>query len=397
MATSRVGDEVDTQMSRLQRHDSDELPYAQTLWQSDDSNQSEDDVLESQVFGSGIHGRDTSRPRVLRELQKSKTETCHACCSFRSRDDHECICSEDSSDPEDYDDGEDEYNLLPDARHTTMVRLETLNLSSGEEEDVILNCTATTGNDDRDRVVPGDNPSDPSSSDESDTSDDDNGDRGPPRPPDDPDDPDDEGDDGDEADPFNDTDSDEEHWNMDNHDNMAQAHLLEMLADGLASLRASTQVGHYVAERIYDFMVEYKGVLQLIRRFPKSYKTLRRRSDKKLPPIHIKFKIKDLENDEIIEVEGEKFDRTTYGDPMRFKVVESWTTVSLADALTCMDSWHNRYPTVDELPQWRDPEQDPVQIDLSWDGVEADKKKDKVLEVLSMRSIDCNRVVALSK
>ena len=178
---------------------------------------------------------------------------------------------------------------------------------------------------------------------------------------------------------------------------MAQAHLLELLADGLAGLRASTQVGHFVAERIYHFMVQYKGVLHLIRRFPKSYKTLRRRSDKRLPPIRIKMKIRDLQNEEIIEVEGDKFDRATYGDPMRYKIVEAWTSVSLADALECIDSWHNRHTDEHELPQWRDPEQEPVKIDLSWDGVEPDKKKDKVLEVFSMRSSDCNRVVALSK
>ncbi len=353
------------------------------LTSESDDNSSEYDVCDedeaSQVFLSSRHGRSTVVDRS-------------------SGDD-------DSSEPESFDNGEDHYRLLPDTPDRLRLNLESLDLSSDGEADIAINYTVEEPPGEPMVEGPPDpDPGDSSSSSDSDSSSDAGDPVGRPQhgEPDD-DDPDNDGSEhGDDSDP-DDDDPLPDRVPADIHEgpemNRHEDYLLEMLADGLAALRAGTQIGHFAAERIYQFMVEYKGVMQLITNFPKSYKTMRRKSDKKLPPIEIKMMIQNLETEEVFEVQGDKFERAVYGNPMQFRVLETWTSITLADALSWHDKWHNRYTNEDEgeQPQWRDSEQEPVEIDMSWDGIEADRKKDKVLEVLSMRRADCNRVIALSK
>ncbi len=389
MPNNQVHDDVQC----MESVDSDNMEYSQKLVDTQDLNADpiEDNDQFSQVFVSGIIRREGSNVdgRFTKEARSLAGSS-----------------DEDSCDPQDYNDGQDNYLLLPDACVLSTLKFDTLNLSSDEERELEQNYTVNESHDCRELDAADSDPPDPGDDDDSDDTNDTDSNDGDPngdRPPgpdpggdDEPDDPDD-GDPDDDG-PGNESDTDEERPDDgDDDENRGQAHLLQLLAEGISGLRASTQVGHFVAERIYHFIVEYKGIIQRLRRYPKSYKTLRRKADKKLPPIHIKMKLQDLESGEIFDVEGEKFERGLYGNPMRYKLLETWTTVTLEDALTCLDSWHGRDTPVNELPQWRDDEQPPVEIDLSWDGVEADKKKDKVLEVFSMRSVDCNRVVALSK
>ncbi len=330
--------------------------------------------VQSQVFGSSVNDRQTGVQQFLTE--------------------------DDSSDPESYNGGEDDYQLLAEHVETTRTDLEELDIASEDEELQRQNYTADEQPTDLD--PPSSPSSDDDSNSDSDTDDDrrhpdDDDGQGPPGDPDNdpPGDPDDWTDDEDNDDvPFNGREPNDERPIDD-----AARHqeiLLEMLADGLSALRAGTQIGHFAAERIYSFLVEYKGIINLIERLPRCYRTLRRKADKKLPSFHIKMKIRDLETEEEFVVQDEKFERALYGNPLRYKVLETWTTVTLKDAMSSIDRWHNRFTDGDELPRWMDRDQEPVTIDLSWDGVEPDKKKDKVLEVFSMRTADCNRVVALT-
>ncbi len=175
-----------------------------------------------------------------------------------------------------------------------------------------------------------------------------------------------------------------------------QDDLIEQFAHVFSAVRAKTLATHKVAEMFYEFIKDNRRLIGSIVRFPKVYKTLRRRSDKKLPPIFMTFLIRDLNTNAEFEIGGHSFDEKNYGDPMAYRVVESWARIDLDDALYLMDKWHNRRTPMGERP-WYDRTQDPVEIDLSWDGISMDKKVDQVLESMAVKRTDCNRVVSLGE
>ncbi len=183
------------------------------------------------------------------------------------------------------------------------------------------------------------------------------------------------------------------HHNVNNP--IVQDRLIQCFAQKFAARRAELLAGHFVAEGFYAFIVENRQLIYNILRYPKVYKTMRRRADKKLPPISMHFLIRNRQTNEEFWTAGETFNAKDYGNPLEYHVVETWTRISLIDAIEMTDEWHHRDYDDDEEPPWRDMNGDPTWIDLSWDGVALDKKNDQVLEVLSMRLTDCNRILPL--
>ncbi len=195
-------------------------------------------------------------------------------------------------------------------------------------------------------------------------------------------------------------DPEEPEFNPNGNHNVLNAYvqdrLIQCFSQKFAARRAEVLAGHYIAEGFYAFIVENRQLIYNILRFPKCYKTVRRRADKRLPPITMDFLIRNLDNNEEFWDAGDKFNAKDYGNPLEFHVVETWTRIRLADVLEMTDEWHYReYEMHDQVPPWRDPNGDPVRIDISWDGVALDRKNDQVLEVFSMRLVDCNRIIPL--
>ncbi len=176
---------------------------------------------------------------------------------------------------------------------------------------------------------------------------------------------------------------------------LVQERLIQSFSQKFAARRAELLAGHYIAEGFYAFLVENRQLLSTIRRYPKCYKTIRRRADQRLPPITIEFLIRKLDTNEEFSVTDDKFNAKDYGNPLEYHVVETWTRISLTDVLEMVDGWH--FMEGDDEGRWRDMNGAPLLIDLSWDGVALDRKNDQVLEVFSMRLTDCNRIIPLSK
>ncbi len=176
---------------------------------------------------------------------------------------------------------------------------------------------------------------------------------------------------------------------------IVQDRLIQCFAQKFAARRAEVLAGHFIAEGFYAFIAENRQLIYNILRYPKAYKTIRRRADKKLPPISMHFLIRNRQTNEEFWIAGESFPAKDYGNPLEYHVVETWTRISLIDALEMTDEWHHRQYDDDNGPPWRDMTGDPTWIDLSWDGVALDRKNDQVLEVLSMRLVECNRILPL--
>ncbi len=200
-------------------------------------------------------------------------------------------------------------------------------------------------------------------------------------------------------------DDDDDNWETDEDDDDEhsdgglplhnQDRLLQMFSERFAGIRAEVMAGHFQAERFYAFIVRNRRLIAAITKYPKVYKTLRRRADKGLPPITLTFLIRNLQTGEEFEVVDDHFSARDYGNVFRYKVIECWARIRLSDVFQMMDTWHDRVYEGD--PPWRSREEDPVVVDLSWDGVSLDKKNDQVLEVMSTRRTDCNRIMSLCK
>ena len=170
-----------------------------------------------------------------------------------------------------------------------------------------------------------------------------------------------------------------------------QSMLLDVLAIKFASVKAETLCSHSTAEKFFNLIMETLPLLRVIEGSI-SYKTVQRRAAESLPPLSLSHVFREIESDTLVKHEGQDFPTKTYGDPLRYKLVATWTRLTLRDACKTLQEWH---PNDADYETWDDFEKDPLLIDLSWDGVSLDKKNSNVLEVLSLKSTRCNNVLPI--
>ncbi len=168
-----------------------------------------------------------------------------------------------------------------------------------------------------------------------------------------------------------------------------QSMLLDILAVKFANVKAQTLCSHATAEKFFNLIIETLPLLRVIDGSI-SYKTVQRRVAENVPPMSLTHKFQDQDTGDTVSHSGSEFPTKLYGNPLRFRLLSTWTRMSVKDACKSLQEWH---PNEDCYNSWNDHTKEPQQLDLSWDGVALDKKNTSVLEVLSVKSPTCRRVI----
>ena len=166
--------------------------------------------------------------------------------------------------------------------------------------------------------------------------------------------------------------------------------------------KAASRTSHATAERFWNALRKNCKLIPLMgnRREWVCYKTVQRRGENDLPPMTIEHTFRNLETKKIFTVTQQtKFDKKKYGDPLKYKLLKTWTRISVKSAMKLLDDLHNvTYDDEEDVP-WlhRRPGKRPTFIDMSYDGLKFERCNGKVMEVLAIKSLHCRRVIPIGK
>ena len=110
-------------------------------------------------------------------------------------------------------------------------------------------------------------------------------------------------------------------------------------AKKLLGLRARTHIDHNSMKKVLGLIVECKDIIAHMEDVP-SYRTLRRMVEKdEVHPLS-SWTIKNVGTGEIVTDVGLHFDNKGYGDKKLWNVENTWTRITLEEALTMFDEIH---------------------------------------------------------
>ena len=171
------------------------------------------------------------------------------------------------------------------------------------------------------------------------------------------------------------------------------------LATALVGVRAETHTDHAAMERIYKMIRDKRDVISELQQWL-CYKTLRRDAEKlAIEPVST-WVIDDVRHPEreLIHDIGTVFQQATYGNKARYIVKETWSRISIREAIEFSCAVHeHRTGATHEVYNWKEKGNGPpLPIHISVDGVALDKTSAECLDIVSIRiPSQCKRILPI--
>jgi len=166
--------------------------------------------------------------------------------------------------------------------------------------------------------------------------------------------------------------------------------------------RASSRANHAQAAAFFQCIKENWHTLSQMgppETWP-CYRTIQRAGVAALPEVTMTHTFIDKEDDDkVIPITDTVLPAKRFSDLNRYELKRTWSRITLVDAMKVLDQIHGVSYASDELNPWKtaQPGLRKYPIDISYDGVLFEKSNGKVLEILSIRSLHCDRIIPIGK